>query len=200
MLPVWILGGFGAPDVFYTPLTWWLHLHGITAYVLSSGTSGTNIHDIGTLPARFEETRYSPCILIGHSLGGIQSVWLADNFPTVQHVITLGSPLLGCPIPWFESFVRTWIGASEELQEEFVKNILYRVAPRLTTFTTDRDILAPPSSCERVGRENHILHTPWQMTGEIAHLSLPYWPKVRTKLLHSIRQESKKYENHRTRE
>ncbi len=60
--------------------------------------------DLGSIISRLDAECDSPCVVIGHSLGGIVALNLHDN-PNVLGVVTMASPLAGLQISYLARFM-----------------------------------------------------------------------------------------------
>ncbi|MEM6794567.1 MAG: alpha/beta hydrolase [Acidobacteriota bacterium] len=106
--PVVVLPGFIASDVSTRPLRTFLHHRGYNSHTWKQGRNlGIRAQLEGSMIQRLEDIteRYGrTASLIGWSLGGVYSRWLANKAPhLVRSVISLGSPFTGHPKathPW----------------------------------------------------------------------------------------------------
>ena len=100
--PVLVLPGFIASGVSTRPLRTFLHHLGYNSHCWKQGRNlglHTELEEAMLARLRLLHERYGQKVsLVGWSLGGVYSRWLANHAPeVVRSVITLGSPFVGNP-------------------------------------------------------------------------------------------------------
>lgn len=100
--------------------------------------------------------------LIGHSLGGIQAAVMLPEFPEINHVFLLGTPIWGMP-HWYllrqaaSYFLKINIDRPP-IHLLKLRDSLPRVAHRLVTVSSESDTIAPPAYCYISGAQNIVLN------------------------------------------
>lgn len=174
-----ITGGFATLSYYYLPLRWYLRQAGFEADFIHPGPLALNIWPLETYLRNAVDALSAidgDCFLVGHSLGGIQSVLLADLFPEkVKKVFTVGSPVHGCPVKLYESAILTLINVSQAEFEMFQQEVIPRVANRIVTISCENDTLAPSEVCAIEGAANYKVEAD-DAGISASHLLIPYLP------------------------
>lgn len=174
-----ITGGFATVKWYYLPLKRALMQAGFDAELIHPGPLSLNIWPLEMYLSnafRLIQSIDDDLILIGHSLGGIQSILLADMFPDrIKRVFAIGAPVWGCPVKMYEDAIRTLINVPEIEFDRFQQEIVPRVADRLVTISCENDTLAPTPCCLVETAKNYCVQA--DSAGVSAsHLLLPYLP------------------------
>lgn len=174
---VFVIGGFGTFKQYYIPLRYLLSSKGITLELLHPGPLGLNIWPL----RMFEKSTYplisslkEPVTIIGHSLGGIQAVRLAELYPDkIKKIIAIASPIHGSPWPVYENGIRTLLDVPTEEFDRFREQVVPSVAQKLVTISTPHDMMAPIDKCTVEGAKNYVIDTgeDFQST---AHVVIPF--------------------------
>lgn len=157
-----IIGGFASIKWFYFPLKCWLRDNlNVDCRILPEGFLGWNVGDIGKFFGTASQIllkEENPVYLFGHSLGGLQSIWLASNFPTqVKHIFAIASPIKGLENPRKQAaFLKSLNVTSEQFTALQVVQAP-KVCGRITTISAYGDIVSPPSVCYLEGADNRIV-------------------------------------------
>lgn len=168
-----VIGGFALQRWYYAPLQRILRAEGLDVSVLNPGPLGLNVWSLETFLSYAVPQLEGVDYLIGHSLGGIQSILLADLFPEqVQRVFTMGSPVWGTPIKLYEQAIMRLLGVTPELFAAFQEIIVPRVASKLVVLSSKEDIIAPETSC--------VVNTARNYTVDGDHLLIPYRRETRS--------------------
>lgn len=167
-----IIGGFATLTAFYLPLRRQLS-HLCRPIILSPGPLSLNIWPLEVFKQYAEPMieKGGPVTVIGHSLGGLQAIWLAAHHTQVKRVVTIGSPVFGLAWPKYELGIRALLGVDSDFIERFRSDIVPRVAHKLATIASDADDIAPPEACHVPTARNHTV------CGK-DHILLPYYPDV----------------------
>lgn len=172
-----IIGGFATSKYYYKPLQWRLQQAGLDVSLAHPGPFALNIWPLEIFLANTMATLESideDVFLIGHSLGGLQALYLADRFPEkVKRVYTIGTPIWGCGVPIYEEVIRTLVNVPENEILRFREDLIPRVASRVVTISCDTDNLAPSPLCVIPGAQNFHLKIE-DISHSMAHLLLPY--------------------------
>jgi pimeloyl-ACP methyl ester carboxylesterase len=177
-----VIGGFATFGQYYIPFRRRLAQRGVAVSIMSPGPLGLNIWPISVFQRYAEKILADPSVtvFIGHSLGGLQAIWLADQMPNVRRVIAIASPVHGFPWPSYETSVRALLGASDDFMAKFREETVPRVAPRLTTIASPADDIAPPTLCTVDGAENHLFDG-------LDHILMPFAEPVLSLITHEVR-------------
>lgn len=179
-----IVGGFASAKWYYKPLQWWLTDEGFSVDFIHPAPRfdllGLNVWPLevflsNAVPAI--EKMPGEVFLVGHSLGGIQSILLADLFPhKIRKVFAIGSPVGGCGIPVYEDAIRTLLNVPPAEWERFQKEIIPRTAKRIVTVSCENDTIAPRPKCVIDGATNYVVEVAADVSPDLAasHLLLPY--------------------------
>jgi hypothetical protein len=183
-----IVGGFASVKWYYKPLQWWLEREGFRVQFIHPGPRldllGLNVWPLevflsNAIPA--VNTLPEDCFLVGHSLGGIQSILLADLFPEkIRKIFAIGSPVWGCGLQMYEDAIRTLLNVPPAEFERFQKEVVPRNASKIVTVSCEDDLLAPREKCVIDGAKNYVVENsavdPYgRMKGlSSSHLLLPY--------------------------
>jgi esterase/lipase len=183
MPKTFIVGGFATFGVYYAPLRRCLAERGIDATILSPGPLGLNVWSLAvfdryTRPI-VEAARES--ILIGHSLGGLQALWLADQMQSVRRVVAIGSPVHGSPWIGYEAGVKSLLGVNDAIMADFRNRVVPRAAKRLVTISSAMDDIAPPDSCIVDGADNLVVV-------DLDHILLPFVEPVLSMIEHAVKE------------
>lgn len=162
-----IIGGFASQRWYYTPLRHLLRRDGLDVSVLDPGPLGLNVWSLETFLSYAVPQLVGVDYLIGHSLGGIQSILLADLFPDqIQRVFAVGSPVWGTPIKLYEQAIMRLLGATPEVFRLFQEEMVPRVAHKLVVLSSKEDTVAPETACVVNAARNY------SVDGD--HLLIPY--------------------------
>ena len=172
-----IAGGFASIKWYYLPLKWQLEKAGFTTALFHPGPGGFNVWPLDVFLRNavsvLDQVR-EDVYLVGHSLGGIQCVYLADLYPDkVRRVFTIGTPVWGTPQKMYEDSIRTLLNASEETWTRFQNEIVPRQASKMVTVSCENDILAPRPVCAVEGASNYVVVADEDGVSA-SHLLLPY--------------------------
>lgn len=172
-----IAGGFASIKWYYLPLKWWLEKAGFRTGLFHPGPGGFNVWPLEVFlrnAIRTLDQINEDVYLVGHSLGGIQCVYLADLYPDkVRRVFAIGTPVWGTPQKMYEDSIRTLLNASEQEWSRFQNEVVPRQASKLVTVSCENDILAPRPVCAVEGAINYVVEA--DADGVAAsHLLLPY--------------------------
>lgn len=177
-----IIGGYASIRWFYYPLKSWLMEQGVDCEILPHGFFGWNVGDMGRFLGEASEivlAQTEPIFLIGHSLGGLQSMWLASHFPkNIQHVFAIASPICGLENSTQQE---NFLHALNVTNEQFValRDVhVPHIKNRITTVSSEKDIVCPANQCYIEGADNNVV----EMTERerrlfpalSTHLVLPY--------------------------
>ena len=172
-----LIGGFASITFYYKPLQWWLAREGFSVEFIRPGPLTLNVWPLDRF---FEiarpvlEKAPDPVFIIGHSLGGIQAIMLADMFPKVKKVFTVGTPVWGCSVKMYEDAIRALLIVPDELWDRFHNEIIPRQANKIVTISCKDDLLAPQEKCVIEGAlANYVLQTD-EVGASSSHLLLPY--------------------------
>lgn len=204
--PVIIVPGFLASAKFYAPLVDFLKNRGICAMVAEIGDPMFGFNCLSAdkslaLLRNFIQRRVraeEKCVLIGHSLGGLQALAVLPEFPGIGRVITLGSPFNGgTPWKFLQRMVTFFLGISAEGYEKAVPRMLGHVpsfAHKITAIASSRDQIAPPERCRIEGAENIVFtERDEEGCGEEerllnSHMGLPFFLPVKQLILERVAQ------------
>jgi len=158
-----ILPGFGAPSPVYNDL-------GI--YIVSAGF-GVHVaeYGVGNLPNLTRQIRLLThnakwCVqrwgrldyVIGHSLGGLEALWLLSRYPTLKRVFAISSPITNPTraIRW-----GAVLGiAPRHVQKKILARIIRRTnghKEKVVTISMENDWLVPPESGALEGAKNVVV-------------------------------------------
>lgn len=177
MVRGYIIGGFASLKQFYIPLRYLLNKRGLNTELMHPGPLGLNIWPL----AVFEQNALATLskskekfYVIGHSLGGIQAVRLAELYPKrVEKIFAIGSPLLGSPWQVYEDGIRSLLDVPKEEFDRFRNEAVPRFADRIVTIASPRDIMAPIDKCSVPGAKNFVVDTGEEFLST-SHLVIPY--------------------------
>lgn len=177
MVRGYIIGGFASLKQFYIPLRYLLNKRGLDTELMHPGPLGLNIWPL----AVFEQNALATLskskekfYVIGHSLGGIQAVRLAELYPKrVEKIFAIGSPLLGSPWQVYEDGIRSLLDVPKEEFDRFRNEAVPRFADRIVTIASPRDIMAPIDKCSVPGAKNFVVDTGEEFLST-SHLVIPY--------------------------
>jgi pimeloyl-ACP methyl ester carboxylesterase len=176
-----IAGGFASVKWYYKPLQWWLEREGFHVDFIHPSPR-YDILGLNVWPLEIFLSNAIPAVnaikddvfLVGHSLGGIQSILLADLFPDkVRKVFAIGSPVWGCALQMYEDAIRTLLNVPQPEWERFQKEVVPRNAHKIVTVSCEDDMLAPRSKCAIDGAANYVVTADEQGLSS-SHLLLPY--------------------------
>lgn len=172
-----IIGGFASVKWYYKPLQWWLKREQLEFDLIHPGPFGLNVWPLDTFLSyacsAIERTQ-GDLLLVGHSLGGIQSIYLADLYPDrIRKVFAVGTPVWGCPQKVYEDSIRTLLNQPIKEWERFQQEIVPRQASKLVTISCENDLLAPRSVCVVAGATNYVVTADNEGLSS-SHLLLPY--------------------------
>lgn len=171
-----VAGGFASVKQYYYPLKWYLEKEGFEISFLHPGPLGLNVWPLEVFLANARpviEKAPDSIFLIGHSLGGIQSIYLADMYPKIKKVFAVGSPVWGCPMKMYEDSIRTMLAVPETEFRRFQEEIVPRNASRVVTVSCENDMLAPKTKCVIEGASNYVVEADEEGLSS-SHLLLPY--------------------------
>lgn len=98
--------------------------------------------------------------LAGHSLGGIQAVAVARDWPAISLIVAIGSPIWGTPFEPLQRFAGYRLGFDPSDPPRHFKEMrdqLSEEGERIVTISTPHDLIAPPESCFIPGVRNYVL-------------------------------------------
>lgn len=176
-----IVGGFASVKWYYKPLQWWLAQEGFSVDFIHPSPRfdilGLNVWPLEiflTNAVRAIENTRDDLFLVGHSLGGIQSILLADLYPDrIRKVFAIGTPVWGCPLLMYEDAIRTLLNVPPVEWERFQKEVVPRNAKKIVTVSCEDDMLAPRPKCVIEGASNYVVTSDEQGLSS-SHLLLPY--------------------------
>jgi hypothetical protein len=158
-------------------MKWWLGREGFSVDFINPGPLSLNVWPLELfLSNAVPAIRDLPedVFLVGHSLGGIQSVYLADLFPDkIRKVFAIGAPVWGCALKMYEDSIRTLLNVSEAEWARFQKEIVPRNAKNIVTVSCEDDLLAPREKCVIDGATNYVVTADEEGLSS-SHLLLPY--------------------------
>jgi pimeloyl-ACP methyl ester carboxylesterase len=176
-----IVGGFASVKWYYKPLQWGLQKEGFDVEFIHPAPR-FDVFGINVWPLEVFLANAIPAVnaipgdlfLVGHSLGGIQSILLADLFPDkIRKVFAIGTPVWGCPLQMYEDAIRTMLNVPQGELERFRQEIVPRNAKKIVTVSCEDDILAPRPKCAIEGATNYVV-TADETGRSSSHLLLPY--------------------------
>jgi hypothetical protein len=182
-----IVGGFASVKWYYLPLKTWLEREGFRLQFIHPAPRfdllGINVWPIEVFLSNASvavNNATDDLFLVGHSLGGIQSILLADLFPDkIKKVFAIGTPVWGCPLKLYEEAIRTLLNVPSNEFERFQKEVVPRNASKIVTVSCEDDNLAPREKCVIDGATNYVVENSADPYGSIkglssSHLLLPY--------------------------
>jgi hypothetical protein len=177
-----VVGGFASVKFYYKPLQWWLAQEGFSVDFIHPSPRfdllGLNVWPLeiflhNAVPAVKKKT--GDLFLVGHSLGGIQSILLADLFPDkIKKVFAIGSPVWGCGLQMYEDAIRTLLNVPADEWRRFQEEVVPRNAHKIVTVSCEDDILAPRPKCVIEGAKNYVVDAEGPQGLSSSHLLLPY--------------------------
>lgn len=190
----YIIGGFASLKHFYIPLRHLLYKHGLNTELLHPGPLGLNIWPLATFEQNAQSTlskSRGKFYVIGHSLGGIQAVRLAELYPKrVEKIFAIGSPLLGSPWQVYEDGIRSLLDVPKDEFDRFRNEVIPRFSERLVTIASPRDIMAPIDKCSVPGAKNFVVDTGEEFLST-SHLVIPYLTASIKIIVDELSQEEK---------
>lgn len=185
--PVIIVPGFKATPKYYAPLLAFLKNNQINA---SAVDTGNKIFHLNNYLSQLSQS-VDKLILIGHSLGGLQSLAVLDKFPKISRIITIGSPYSG-GTPWktLQIIIVSFIKVDAKEFRASLPRALNHVpsyVDKITTISSKRDVIAPPEHCFIPGAENIVFDENDEILN--SHLGLPFFPPVQKLILDKIKKE-----------
>ena len=183
-----IIGGFASIRVFYLPLKHWARDElDLECRILPDGLMGFNVGDVGKFlgnASTYLAFAKEPVTLIGHSLGGLQSMWLATQFPDkVERVFAIASPIHGLKNSRRQRLLSNHLNVPQEQFDALRKVLIPRVLDKIVTISTETDVVCPPEVCYIEGAGNHLVSlTRFEQRifpPVSAHLMLPYMSGTR---------------------
>ncbi|MBS3903546.1 MAG: hypothetical protein KGZ30_04220 [Anaplasmataceae bacterium] len=192
-----ILPGFTAPWMVYRNLQWFMEELGWYSMVgnfgwLNISSLRRQKHLLDANLRKFIATvGRPPDVVLGHSLGGIEGVWLLTEYPSIQKVIAIGSPFNeGTPWRIAELGASLFI-APHAVHARVLREIVDRgkvmAEKKIVTISSVNDRLVPPSHAAFPGARNIIIrptdyrHFPncRRRAHCDTHTGLPNFPLVR---------------------
>jgi pimeloyl-ACP methyl ester carboxylesterase len=176
-----IVGGFASMKWYYKPLQWWLQKEGFHVDFIHPAPRfdllGLNVWPLeiflaNAIPA--VNSISDDLFLVGHSLGGIQSILLADLFPDkIKKVFAIGTPVWGCPLKLYEEAICSLLNVPPEEFKRFQQEVVPRNAKKIVTVSCEDDMLAPRQKCVIEGASNYVVTADDEGISS-SHLLLPY--------------------------
>jgi hypothetical protein len=194
-----IVGGFASVKWYYLPLKTWLEREGFRLQFIHPAPRfdllGINVWPIEVFLSNASvavNNATDDLFLVGHSLGGIQSILLADLFPDkIKKVFAIGTPVWGCPLKLYEEAIRTLLNVPSNEFERFQKEVVPRNASKIVTVSCEDDNLAPREKCVIDGATNYVVTADEQGLSS-SHLLLPYLAatiKIISEETHAIEEQ-----------
>lgn len=179
MKEVVIVGGFASIRFYYILLKRILEQRGYHVSYVNSGPFGLNAWPLHVFledaKRRIEEIP-GEIIGIGHSLGGIQTIWLGSLFPDkITKIFAICSPVWGAPIRFYEDVVLELLSVDRSEFERFKREIVPSLASRVVTVSSPNDGIAPTKYCAIPGAKNYEI-TKYDVIFPSPHLILPFCP------------------------
>jgi pimeloyl-ACP methyl ester carboxylesterase len=176
----YIIGGFGSTIFYYLPLKKRLERLGVSCNIISPGHFGLNIWSL----RQFEERAAKILLespgkisLIGHSLGGIQAMWLAFNYPDkIDKIFAISSPVQGSPLKMYEGVILRILDVPKDLWTAFQQTGLQVISSKIVTLSSSKDLIAPTESCMIKGAKNYQININVSCLTPSPHILIPFLP------------------------
>lgn len=193
--PVLIIPGFAATPEFYSPLAGFLRANGFNASAVNMGDEviKANVFSLSdavevlkiNINSAFNKYNLYP-ILIGHSLGGLQSLLILRYFPQIPKVITIGSPLISGDPKLLENFIRFVLRVPQNIESYF--NVLLPHLPdfanHIVTISSWSDKIASPDRCYLSLAYNIVIRQSDEILN--CHIGLPFLQRTKEIILNIL--------------
>jgi pimeloyl-ACP methyl ester carboxylesterase len=170
-IPAAVIGGFATFAFYYRPIVRAIRESGVDASTVSAGPLSLNIWPLSMAESyimrSIQQAYGHPVQIVGHSLGGLQGMYLMCKYPTiVSKVIAIGSPVYGIRWKAYASGIYAALSIDDSFVDQFRQDVQL-MANRIVSIASTDDEICDTASCHIEGAKNYIISGP-------GHALLPF--------------------------